>query len=117
MLNTATMHSSIGPATQQAEAGPGQLRPLLVPIPEGQRQFGGIGKTLFYEVVEKHNIRLVRLGGRSMVPVSEIERVVAELMAASPAEPPAKVAAATAASLAARQATPSRRRKLGAAPP
>ena len=58
-------------------------RPLLVSIPEARRQLGGIGKTAAYEVIRRHGIRLVKIGGRSMVPTAEIERVVAELMAAS----------------------------------
>ena len=58
-------------------------RPLLVSIPEARRQLGGIGKTAAYDVIRRHGIRLVKIGGRSMVPTAEIERVVAELMAAS----------------------------------
>ena len=58
-------------------------RPLLVSIPEARRQLGGIGKTAAYEAIRRHGIRLVKIGGRSMVPTAEIERVVAELMAAS----------------------------------
>ena len=58
-------------------------RPLLVSIPEARRQLGGIGKTAGYEVFRRHGIRLVKIGGRSMVPTAEIERVVAELMMAS----------------------------------
>ena len=56
-------------------------RPLLVPIPEACRQFGGIKKTAFYGLAKRHDIKLVRVGGRSMCLTSEIERVVAELMA------------------------------------
>ena len=58
-------------------------RPLLVSIPEARRQLGGIGKTAAYDLIRRHGIRLVKIGGRSMVPTAEIERVVAELMAAS----------------------------------
>ena len=58
-------------------------RPLLVSIPEARRQLGGIGKTAAYEAIRRHGIRLVKIGGRSMVPTAEIERVVAELMMAS----------------------------------
>ena len=93
-----------------------QLRPLLVSIAEAQRLLGGIGKTAFYSAKDRYGMRLVHLGGRSMVPVSEIERVIAELMALEPETPP-KVVAATAASLASRRVTPSRRRRRGTSPP
>ena len=56
--------------------------PLLVSTVEARRQLGGIGSTAFYDAVKRHGIRLVRLGGRSLVPMSEIERIVAELQAA-----------------------------------
>jgi hypothetical protein len=53
--------------------------PLLVSIREARRQLGDIGTTAFYDAVKRHNIQLVKLGGRSLVPMAEIERVVAEL--------------------------------------
>jgi hypothetical protein len=55
--------------------------PLLISIREARRQLGGIGTTAFYDAVKRHGIGLVRLGGRSLVPMIEIERVVAEIMA------------------------------------
>ena len=45
-------------------------RPLLVSIPEARRQLGGIGKTAAYEAIRRHGIRLVKIGGRSMVPTA-----------------------------------------------
>lgn len=60
-------------------------RPLLLSIPAARHQLGGIGTTAFYEAVKRHSIELVRLGGRSLVPTSELERVVAELRARRPA--------------------------------
>ena len=56
-------------------------------MPEAQHQFGDIGKTAFYSAVERYDIKLVRLGGRSLVPMSDIERVVADLMADSTTAP------------------------------
>jgi hypothetical protein len=54
----------------------------LVSVPEARRQFGGIGTTAFYAAVKRYQIKLVRLGGRSLVPGAEIERVIGELMSA-----------------------------------
>jgi hypothetical protein len=58
-------------------------RPALVSIPEARRQLGGIGTTSFYEAVKAHRIKLVKLGTRSLVPMAEIDRVVADLTAAA----------------------------------
>lgn len=57
--------------------------PLLVSIPETRRQLGNIGNTAFYAAVKRHNIKLVKIGSRSLVPASEIKRVVAEVIAAA----------------------------------
>jgi hypothetical protein len=54
-------------------------KPLLLSIREARRHLGDIGTTKFYDTVGKFDIKLVRLGGRSLVPMSEIERVVAQL--------------------------------------
>jgi hypothetical protein len=62
---------------------PSASRPILVSVPEAKRQFGGIGSTMFYGIVKRYGIKLVKLGGRrSLVPMAEIERVIAELMSA-----------------------------------
>jgi len=57
--------------------------PLLLGIQEARRQLGGIGNTAFYDAVKRHSIKLVKIGSRSLVPMSEIERVVAELVTAA----------------------------------
>ena len=107
-ISRAPLEAAIGGVNQSGWYD--QLRPLLVSISEAQRLLGGIGKTAFYSAKDRYGIHLVRLGGRSMVPVSEIERVIDELMA-SPVEQPAKIAAATKSSL------ESRRLKRGAPRP
>jgi hypothetical protein len=57
--------------------------PILVSVPEARRHLGGIGTTSFYAAVKRYQIKLVRLGGRSLVPMTEIERVIGELMSAA----------------------------------
>ena len=80
------------------------FRPLLVSIREAQRQLGGIGKTALYGAIKRYDIRLVRLGGRSMVPAAELDRVVAELMASdAPCKAEDKAKALAAKSVAARR--------------
>jgi hypothetical protein len=56
-------------------------RPILLSIREARRHFGSLGTTAFYAAVKRYDIRLIRLGGRSLVPMTEIERVVAQLIA------------------------------------
>lgn len=54
---------------------------LLVSVPEARRQLGEIGKTCFYKLVKRHRIRLIKIGSLTRVPMAEIERVVADLIA------------------------------------
>jgi hypothetical protein len=77
--------------------------PLLVSIREARRQLGDIGPTAFYAAVKRHKINLVRLGGRSLVPMSAIENVVAKLIAERPANTSDKAKVLAAMSVAARQ--------------
>ena len=58
-------------------------QPLLVGLKEFRRLLGNIGKTNGYTVMKRHTIRPVRIGGRTMIPMAEIVRVVAELTAQS----------------------------------
>lgn len=77
--------------------------PLLVSIREARRQLGDIGTTAFYNVVKRHGVQLVRLGGRSLVPMAEIERVVAAICTARPANASEKAKALACQSVAARR--------------
>ncbi|NMM45956.1 helix-turn-helix domain-containing protein [Rhodospirillaceae bacterium KN72] len=56
---------------------------MLVSIPEARRQLGGIGNTLFYELVNNRDvpIHLVKIGRRSMVRQSDLESYIATLPA------------------------------------
>ena len=59
--------------------------PLAVDVREARRHWGNIGKTSFYSVVKKYEVVLVRLGGRTLVPMSEIERVLTKATIPAPA--------------------------------
>lgn len=103
---TETSSAAIEAVMRTPKAAPSadQMRPLLVNLPEARRILGDIGKTAFYGAVERHGIRLVHLGGRSLVPISEIDRVVAELVAAAaPTAPTEKAKTMAAASVASRR--------------
>ena len=55
-----------------------ETKPLAVSVPEARRHWGNVGKTSFYAAVKKYRVELVRLGGRTLVPMAEIERVLTE---------------------------------------
>jgi excisionase family DNA binding protein len=51
---------------------------LLISIPDAAQRLG-IGKTLTYELLKLEKLKAVRLGGRTLIPVVELERFVAAL--------------------------------------
>jgi excisionase family DNA binding protein len=61
------------------------------PVPEGELQLhsidsaramlGNIGKTWLYEQIKRRGIRVVKLGTRTLIPQSEVQRLVAECTA------------------------------------
>jgi excisionase family DNA binding protein len=56
----------------------GELMELLLSIAESARRLG-IGKTRFFELLKAEELHAVRLGGRTLIPVVELERFVAAL--------------------------------------
>ena len=53
----------------------------LYPIPEVRRLLGGISHTGFYELVKQNKLKLSKIGRRSFVSNSEINRFLEELEA------------------------------------
>jgi hypothetical protein len=79
--------------------------PFYIEHPEFRRLLGGIGKTAGYALIDRHKVKVVKVGGRSMIPFSEAERVRDELMAAAKQPNPVKGGRVlAAASVAARKA-------------
>jgi hypothetical protein len=63
------------------------IKPLLVPIADAARMLGCCRETI-YHMEKRREIRLVRPFKRTMVPVSEIERIVrGEPLSADVGEP------------------------------
>ena len=83
--------------------------PLLLSVPEACRQLGGIKKTAFYGSVKYHKIKIVHLGGRALIPREEIERVVRDLLEASPTDRTVKAKAIAALSVEKREKRRERR--------
>jgi hypothetical protein len=94
--------SSARALTEPTTANLGGCRPILVPIKEARRLLGSIGTTAFYAAVKRYEIKLVKLGGRSLVPIAEVERVVAQLIAERSTEGNQKARVLAAQSVAAR---------------
>lgn len=54
----------------------GNTEPRGVTVDEARFRLGNLGKTLFYDLVKQGKIRVVKLGNRTIVPVSEIDRLL-----------------------------------------
>ena len=54
----------------------------LNPVPVAREVLGGIGHTKFYDLVQRGDLRLVKIGRRSFVTDDEIERYIDSLGAA-----------------------------------
>lgn len=48
------------------------------PLDEAGRLLGGISRGTFYNMRDRNEIRLVKLGRRTLVPASEIRRLAGE---------------------------------------
>ena len=51
---------------------------MLLSIMESARRLG-IGKTRVFELLKAEELHAVRLGGRTLIPIAELERFVAQL--------------------------------------
>jgi len=66
-------------ATPTRAGLPADQCPLLVDCPEAARRLG-IGLTHFYALARHGRVHVIKLGRCSRVAVSELERLVAELL-------------------------------------
>ena len=55
------------------------LPPLAMRVDDFRRQMGDISRSHFYELVARNEIRVIKLGCRTLVPTSEAERLLAGL--------------------------------------
>lgn len=58
------------------------VKPILVSVPEAMRMLG-IGRTKFYQLVSAGDIRLVKIGAKSLASVVSLERFTASLLEAA----------------------------------
>ena len=104
MLNAAApgLHEPVTPAVM-ARSSPEPVRPLNISPSEFCRQIG-VKKTAGYGLIAKHAVRIIKLGPKSLIPVTELDRVQAELLAtAVPTRGSEKAKAMAAASVASRR--------------
>jgi hypothetical protein len=59
-----------------ATASRGHTDTRGVTVDEARYRLGNLGKTLFYDLVKQGKIRVVKIGNRTVVPVSEIDRLL-----------------------------------------
>lgn len=57
-----------------------ELQPLVHRVSNASARLG-VSRTTLYELIQKGQLRTIRIGGRVVVPESELQRVVAEAMA------------------------------------
>lgn len=59
-------------------ANPGPDRtPLAHAIPTACRRLG-VGRTMLYELIKRGELRAVKIGGRRLIPESELKRLLSE---------------------------------------
>jgi hypothetical protein len=54
------------------------LSPLAMKVDDFRRLMGGISRSHFYQLVAQQKIRVVKLGNRTIVPISEAKRLLEE---------------------------------------
>ncbi len=59
-----------------ATASQGDTETRGVTVDEARFRLGNLGRTLFYDLVKQGKIRVVKLGNRTVIPVSEINRLL-----------------------------------------
>ena len=59
--------------------------PLLVSINEAAR-IVGLGRSKFYTIIKQNELRLIKVGARSLVAMSDLQRFVEEKIEASKSE-------------------------------
>lgn len=55
----------------------GANAPLLYSIDDARALLGGVGRTWLFEQISTGRVRSIKLGRRTMIPVAEIEALVA----------------------------------------
>lgn len=53
-------------------------RPLAYSIPDAARMVGGFSRAYIYELAKRGDLKITKIGARSVILVSELERFLAE---------------------------------------
>lgn len=54
----------------------GEVTPLILPLPKALQTLGGMGRSTFYEHVDRGDITTVKIGRRVYVAYAELQRFV-----------------------------------------
>ncbi len=65
---------------QSLTSSPAPAASLLYSVNDACTALGGMGRTWLYDQIKAGRIRPVKLGTRTLIPASEIERLVADAM-------------------------------------
>lgn len=57
------------------------VSPRLYSVSDACKALGGMGRTWLYGQIKDGNIRTVKLGTRTLIPASEIDRIVSDAQA------------------------------------
>lgn len=63
-------------------SGQEKISPLAVGVEDAYRSLG-VGRTLFYELVGRRELTTIKIGHRTMVPCSELQRFISERLNAN----------------------------------
>jgi hypothetical protein len=58
------------------------LQPLLVDTSTARQLLGGMGKTPFFSLLKEEKLKRVKIGNKTLVPLSSLQEYVARLEAA-----------------------------------
>ena len=57
-----------------------EISPLMYQVPEACRHLR-VGRSLFYDLIAARRLVVVKIGTRTLVPATELNRLAAELLA------------------------------------
>ena len=56
-------------------------KPLILSLEAAQAELGGIGRSTLYELIGRGDLRTIKIGRRTFIALTELERFVAEASA------------------------------------
>lgn len=76
-LYPRTLHTSSGEHGMESDMLSTKHLPLVHRIPEACDRIG-VGRSRLYDMIRRGEINAIKIGGRTLIPESELQRIVAE---------------------------------------